>query len=103
MPLTFTSRGRPSMSVRRSLVLAASLTLLIAAIMIGCSKSKNTSTGPNPAAKELDSPNLTGDAAGGGTAAGSQYVHKFSTAGTFHYHCTIHAPMVSQINVVAGG
>ena len=87
------------MSVRRSLVLAASFTLLIAAIMLGCSKSKSTNPSV-PTTKELDSPNIS---PGDGTGATQQFVHTFSTAGTFHYHCNIHPAMVSQIVVVSGG
>jgi plastocyanin len=68
------------------------LVLALAGLALSCGDDP-APTGP-PAAKELDS----GSIANGGT-----YSHKFTTAGTYNYHCTIHGTgMAGSVHVQAG-
>ena len=70
--------------------LAVPIVLLGVLGLAGCSKSGNKSTNPPGATLELNSGNLV-------TAA--QYPHRFFSAGTFPYHCSIHNSMTGVIIV----
>jgi plastocyanin len=66
---------------------AAVLFVLVAALALaGCGDSGNKSTNPPPnGGLELNS---------GSIGPGGQYDHRFLTAGTFGYHCTIHGSLM---------
>lgn len=66
---------------------------VVAAMPFACGGKSSNSTSPPPAAKELDSANLGHSAV---------YQHTFANAGTFAYHCKIHANMQASITVDAG-
>jgi len=55
--------------------------------------------------KDADAHTVTFDADGTGSQAfqnGESYRHRFTTAGTFSYHCSIHPYMVGEV-IVANG
>jgi plastocyanin len=73
--------------MRRPIAVALFLAAALPALtLVSCSSSSgNKTTTAPPAALELDSPVI---AASSGT-----YTHRFFSAGTFPYHCTIHSGM----------
>ncbi len=75
----------------RLILWSAAVLLLIAAVVIpACSKSssnKVTNPGGGGGGLELNSGNI---------GAGLAFDHTFNTAGTFPYHCTIHAAMTGN-------
>jgi plastocyanin len=74
----------------RIATLAAALLILLVAGVTACGK-KTT----NPiVAKELNSGNIG--------AGGAQFPHTFANAGSFSYHCAIHASMRGTVTVGLG-
>jgi plastocyanin len=73
-----------------AIALGAALTVAVA----GCGGGdKGTNPPPGGSTKELNSPTLNG---------GNTYVHRFFTAATFPYHCTVHPGMTASVTVSAG-
>lgn len=72
------------------------LLVLVPLALASCSGggSGGSPTGPGGGGRELDSPTLSN---------GETYTHRFFTAGTFPYHCTIHASMTGVSVVVDAG
>ena len=70
------------------------ITLVVLAAVVGitaCSKSSYKPTNPSGGGLELNSGNIL---------AGGTFDHTFSTAGTFPYHCAIHAVMTGNSVIV---
>ena len=68
------------------------LTVVLAALaasLLSCSQDKGTEP---VATRELDSPSLLGS-----TGGSVNYVHAFSEAGTYPYHCTYHTTAHSRM------
>ncbi len=80
------------MSSRRPLLWAATAVLLVASAGIwSCSKSSSPTAPPGGGGgPELDS---------GDFGQGQAYTHRFTTAGSFPYHCIHHAPMTGSVTV----
>lgn len=84
--------------LRQPHALAAALVILVSASLpAGCSKSSNKSTNPYGGGGGGTTPELSS----GNVGAGSAYAHRFFTAGTFPYHCTIHPTMTASV-IVSG-
>jgi plastocyanin len=79
-----------SRTAARSLMAAA---LLLPLSLAGCNGSSKGPTTP-PASLELNS---------GAIPPGVVYQHTFASAGTYPYHCTIHAAMTGNQVVVDAG
>ncbi len=83
-------RSRPMLA---SVAVRAALILTLVAAAAGCaSKTSSPGGGVGSPAKELDSPDI---------ASGTDFSHRFSTAGTFGYHCKYHAVMTGSVDVNA--
>ncbi|MBI5709087.1 MAG: hypothetical protein HZC42_02120 [Candidatus Eisenbacteria bacterium] len=83
------------MNVRRAVLLSAAAGVLAAgAFVLGCSKSSNPTSpaGGGGGGAELGSGNIP---------PGGVFQHTFAAAGTFPYHCTIHAAMTGNQVVVS--
>jgi len=79
--------SRSAVLWRSAVALAIAASLVIAA----CSnKSNPTAPGGGGGGLELNSGNI---------AAGGMFQHAFVNAGTYNYHCTIHAPMTGSVVV----
>jgi len=79
---------------RRAWFPALVLTVVLAAAL-SCGSSGGgygNPTGPGTGAKELNSGNI---------GAGATYTHRFTTAGTYSYHCIYHSPMTGSVHVQA--
>lgn len=88
-------------TARRTPLLVALLLLsVVAAWLVSCSQKGSTyATQPNPPAANAE---LNGNL----STSGTQYGHTFSTAGTFHYHCSLHptcSALAGTVVVVAPG
>ena len=79
------------MSLKTLLSLLVAALLASSVVVLGCSKDK--STNPPTTTLELNS---------GGLTNGQAYQHRFATAGTFNYHCSIHTTMHGGVVVDAG-
>ncbi|HEY6194700.1 MAG TPA: hypothetical protein VI504_06610 [Candidatus Eisenbacteria bacterium] len=77
-------------------ILTAALALGLAAVwLLSCSKKNPASPTPPP-----------GELNGSLAAGGGQYAHKFNTAGSFNYHCSVHpscGSLAGTIVVIAPG
>ena len=77
------------------------LGLIMAASLLSVLSCRNEGTGPPPA-MELDSPYLLGH-----TTGSQNYIHTFTNAGTYPYHCRLHTTsshrMAGTVFVVAQG
>ncbi len=91
------------MHYRRPVASSLLVLLLVAAVLASgsCGKSSSPTSPtygapppPPPATKELNS---------GVFGPGQIYQHVFAAAGTYLYHCQIHAPMTGSVTVAAGG
>ena len=85
----------------------------IAAALIVVSFSLSCSNGYKSSSSYPTAPAGGGGGGGGGTAlelnsgsiaaSGGVYAHTFNTAGSYPYHCSIHANMTGTITVVTSG
>jgi plastocyanin len=87
------SMQHPYAIVRKAWFPALLLTVALTALSCGSSGGGygGNPTGPGTT-KELNSGNIAG---------GATYTHRFTTAGTYSYHCIYHSPMTGSVHVQA--